>query len=351
MAKRLSKTVFVGMSGGVDSSVSAMLLKKQGFNVVGVFIRTWQPDFIECTWRNERKDAMRVCAHLRIPFLECDAEEVYKNDVANYMIEEYKNGRTPNPDVMCNREVKFGAFWDFAKEHGADYIATGHYARISNLNLMKGVDASKDQSYFLWTLTKQDLEHIIFPIGHLHKNDVRKLAEKYNIPTAMKKDSQGVCFLGPLDMKDFLKHFIEEKKGNVENLQGDIIGSHEGALFYTLGERHGFDINNDKNNSKPYYVVKKDIIRNVIIVSNNKDEIKNQNETTILKNVAIREELFIGMKYKAQIRYHGEYFDCNIAGISSDKINIKFTQNVSIDKGQSVVLYNDDICVAGGIVE
>ena len=203
MGKRLGKTVFVGVSGGVDSSVSAALLKDQGYSVVGVFIRTWQPDFIECTWRDERRDAMRVCAHLDIPFLECDAEDAYKNGVADYMIEEYKKGNTPNPDVMCNREVKFGVFWKFAKDHGADYIATGHYA-VNNNGLRKSPDASKDQSYFLWTLTQDDLIHVLFPVGHLDKKDVRKLAEKYKLPTATKKDSQGVCFLGPLDMKEFL---------------------------------------------------------------------------------------------------------------------------------------------------
>jgi tRNA-specific 2-thiouridylase len=204
----ITKTVFVGVSGGVDSSVSAALLKDAGYTVVGVFIRTWTPDFIECTWREERRDAMRVCAHLGIPFLECDAEEAYKKGVADYMIEEYKKGNTPNPDVMCNREVKFGVFWEFAKAHEADFIATGHYA-LNQYQLERSKDTAKDQTYFLWTLTQDDLEHTLFPIGHLEKKEVRKLAEKYKLPTATKKDSQGVCFLGPLDMKDFLKHYIE----------------------------------------------------------------------------------------------------------------------------------------------
>ncbi|NVN97440.1 hypothetical protein HXX01_04420 [Candidatus Nomurabacteria bacterium] len=223
MAKKLNKTVFVGVSGGVDSSVAAALLKDQGYNVVGVFIRTWSPDFIECTWKDERRDAMRVCAHLDIPFLECDAEEAYKKGVADYMIEEYKKGNTPNPDVMCNRMVKFGVFWQFAKEHGADFIATGHYARVMEnsfreatgggvpflgtpkngakelreklFSMKRGIDSSKDQSYFLWTLTQDDLSHTLFPVGHLEKRDVRRLAEKYKLPTAVKKDSQGVCFL------------------------------------------------------------------------------------------------------------------------------------------------------------
>ena len=266
------KTVFVGVSGGVDSSVSAALLKDQGYNVVGVFIRTWSPDFIKCTWRDERRDAMRVCAHLGIPFLECDAEEEYKKGVADYMIEEYKKGRTPNPDVMCNREVKFGVFWNFAKSHGADFIATGHYA-VNNsksnysFQLCKSPDSSKDQSYFLWTLNQEDLSHTLFPIGHLKKTEVRKLAKKYKIPVAEKKDSQGVCFLGPLDMKDFLKHYIKSEKGKVLDEKGKVIGIHDGAVFFTLGERHGFVITEKTQNDKPYYVVGKDIKKNIIIVS------------------------------------------------------------------------------------
>lgn len=365
------KTVFVGVSGGVDSSVSAALLKDQGYNVVGVFIRTWSPDFIKCTWRDERRDAMRVCAHLGIPFLECDAEEEYKKGVADYMIEEYKKGRTPNPDVMCNREVKFGVFWNFAKSHGADFIATGHYA-VNNsksnysFQLCKSPDSSKDQSYFLWTLNQEDLSHTLFPIGHLKKTEVRKLAKKYKIPVAEKKDSQGVCFLGPLDMKDFLKHYIKTQKGNVllarqglgdeGSEKGEIIGTHDGAMFFTLGERHGFTIFNKAEKDSPYYVIKKDIKENTITVShrserNNKN---NKNEYILQRTNWVSEEPKENKSYKAQIRYHGEFFDCSIicgSPTSADRVEVKFDKDVLVDSGQSVVLYDGDTCLGGGIVK
>jgi tRNA-specific 2-thiouridylase len=358
MGKKLEKNacpegarrVFVGVSGGVDSSVSLALLRDAGYDVVGVFIRTWTPDFIECTWRDERRDAMRVCAHLDVPFLECDAEEAYKKGVADYMIDEYKKGNVPNPDVMCNREVKFGVFWQFARERGADFIATGHYARNEN-GLKKGIDSSKDQSYFLWTLTSEDLAHTIFPIGHLPKTEVRKLAEKYILPTATKKDSQGVCFLGPLDMKDFLKHYIDSKSGDVVNTEGKIIGNHDGAIFFTLGERHGFNITEKGATDEPYYVVAKDIEKNILIVSHNKNEFEKNNNEIELEKVVKRGELEIGKTYTAQIRYHGEQLPIKILSQEKDKIKIKFEKSdPTASSGQSVVIYNGEICLAGGVI-
>jgi len=387
------KTVFVGISGGVDSSVSAALLKDQGYNVVGVFIRTWTPDFIECTWRDERRDAMRVCAHLGIPFLECDAKEAYKKGVADYMIEEYKKGRTPNPDVMCNREVKFGVFWNFAKSHGADYIATGHYAINNNKKILrkysfsqvlacptarrgrgrrepgpdhekknifgelkKSPDKSKDQSYFLWTLTQEDLSHTLFPIGHLKKTEVRKLAKKYKLPTATKKDSQGVCFLGQLDMKDFLKNYIKPKKGNILNEKGEIIGYHDGAMFFTLGERHGFTITKKTGDDKPYYVIVKDIKENTITVSNISNSfnffiVKNDNlikisNTNWISSIPDKDKIYTG-----QVRYHGEYIKCKINITEGDSANVIFNKNITVDSGQSIVIYDGNVCLGGGIVE
>jgi tRNA-uridine 2-sulfurtransferase len=364
-----NKTVFVGVSGGVDSSVSAALLKDQDYEVVGVFIRTWTPDFIDCTWRDERRDAMRVCAHLGIPFLECDAEEAYKRGVADYMIEEYKKGNTPNPDVMCNREVKFGVFWDFARAHGADYIATGHYAVVAPCEgggaegrggvLCKSPDQSKDQSYFLWTLTQDDLAHVMFPVGHLQKTEVRKLAEKYNLPVATKKDSQGVCFLGPLDMKEFLKHYIKSERGEVLDENGNVIGEHDGAVFFTLGERHGFTITKHASSDTPLYVVAKDIDQNTITVSPKTVlgemqamsvgvsiyKIKNTNLSSVLPSTE--------RGYTAQIRYHGEFLSCKVSKGPFDTANsaeINFEQPILVSPGQSIVVYDGDICLGGGIV-
>src|SRR3990167_4048684 len=197
------KTVYIGLSGGVDSSVSAALLKKQGYDVTGVFIKVWQPNWITCTWKEDRLDAMRVCAKLEIPFLTLDLEKEYKRDVVDYMIREYKAGRTPNPDVMCNRYIKFGAFFNWARKYGADYIATGHYAqvfkKVTGYRLQVSRDFEKDQTYFLWTLTQRELSQTLFPVGRITKPEVRKLAKKFGLPTADKKDSQGLCFIGKVD--------------------------------------------------------------------------------------------------------------------------------------------------------
>ncbi len=350
----MNTTVFVGLSGGVDSSVTAALLKQQGYKVVGVFIRTWQPDFIECSFREDRLDAMRVAAFLDIPFLECDAEAIYKEKVAEYMIEEYKAGRTPNPDVMCNREIKFGVFWDFAKKHGADFVATGHYAQIKNGKLLKANDPSKDQAYFLYRLTEKDLEHILFPIGHLHKTDVRKLAEKFGLPNAVKKDSQGVCMLGDLDLKQFLEHYISSKRGDVLNENGEVVGYHDGVLFLTLGERHGFTITQKTPNDERYYIVAKDIEKNTVTVSNKKES--HEVHSTILTNYRIEKCSWVtqtpevGKKYTAQIRYHGELLLCEVKQIENDKAVIAFEKSTTVASGQSIVLYDNTICLGGGIV-
>ncbi|MEI6396838.1 MAG: tRNA 2-thiouridine(34) synthase MnmA [Candidatus Taylorbacteria bacterium] len=273
--------VFIGLSGGVDSAVSAALLQKSGYDVVGVYIKVWQPDWISCSWKEERRDAMRVAAHLGIPFVTLDLVKEYKRGVIDYMLAEYATGRTPNPDVMCNREVKFGGFWKWAHAHGADFVATGHYAQMKETQMLAGVDQNKDQSYFLWTLNQNDLEHILFPIGHLEKSDVRKLAKKFGLPNADKKDSQGLCFIGKVDVKDFLKHYAEGRHGNkkqpgstageVLNTSGEIIGYHPGALFFTLGERHGFTISKKTTNDSRHYVVAKDMKKNTIVVAQASD--------------------------------------------------------------------------------
>ena len=242
MEKGRNRKVYIGMSGGVDSSVSAALLKKAGYDVTGVFIKVWQPDWINCTWKEDRMDAMRVAALLDIPFITLDLEKEYKEEVVDYMISEYRAGRTPNPDVMCNRYVKFGGFYDWAMKQGADYVATGHYAQVIDGKLIAGNDKNKDQTYFLWTLNKEQLSKTIFPVGNIEKPEVRKLAKKFNLPNAEKKDSQGLCFIGKIDIKEFLSHYIDSKRGNVLNIEGEVIGEHDGSFFFTIGERHGFNI-------------------------------------------------------------------------------------------------------------
>ena len=356
--------VFVGVSGGVDSSVSLVLLKDQGYDVTGVFIRTWTPDFIQCSWKDERRDAIRVCAHIGVPFLECDAIEAYKKGVADYMIEEYKSGRTPNPDVFCNREVKFGVFWEFAKSRGADFIATGHYARIgkklkveskksdTNLHLLKGIDSEKDQSYFLWKLNQNDLSHTIFPVGRFKKSHVRKLAEKYKLPTMVKKDSQGVCFLGPLDIKEFLSHYIKTDKGNVLNEEGKIIGQHNGSVYLTIGERHGFTITEKTNIDSPYYVVGKDINKNTVTVSKNIKKFEKIPEVFTLNDCNFTTDISDTKKiYTCQTRYHQKLLRCSVKLLKGNMAEVSFIgSGTLVSPGQSLVLYNGEICVGGGTI-
>jgi len=384
-----NKTVFVGLSGGVDSGVSAALLKDQGYVVVGVFIRTWHPDFLECNEEEERRDAMRIAAHLDIPFITFDLEEVYKKEVADYMISEYKLGRTPNPDVMCNKEVKFGAFLSKALSMGADFVATGHYSQTKKMVLshgshsvlkmktralvakaeestsfclLKGSDPTKDQSYFLWTLSQERLSKILFPVGGLPKTDVRKLALKYNLPVATKKDSQGICFLGAIDLKEFLKHYIKEKKGNVVNERGEIIGHHEGAVFHTLGERHGFTLTQKTPHDGAYYVMGKDIKKNILVVSQNPTlpRLASRHPSPFTdgegKGVRLMNVNWIYSKpednktYTAQIRYHGEFLPCTVLCATSDVAQVIFEKSVLVAAGQSIVVYDKNICLGGGVV-
>ena len=359
--KKPKGRVFVAMSGGVDSSVSAALLKKEGYDVVGVFMKVWQPDFLACTWEAERRDALRVAAHLHIPLLTWDFEKEYKQYVADYMIREYGAGRTPNPDVLCNKEVKFGAFFRRAMAEGADFVATGHYAcTVYNkkevppyYQLLMGNDESKDQSYFLWTLTQAQLSKTFFPIGTYKKTRVREIAKKFNIPVAEKKDSQGLCFVGKLDMKDFLAHYIVEKEGAVINESGERIGTHRGAYFYTLGERHGFLIDQKTTDEMPYYIASKDLTANTLTVAH---RIKNMlpcartivhiSQTSFCRETAPS----TSQVYTAQVRYHGEHYPCRIA-YRDTVITVTFKKPVIVDKGQSIVLYKGNECIGGGVAE
>jgi tRNA-specific 2-thiouridylase len=280
--KRQNKKVFVGLSGGVDSSVSALLLKQSGYDVVGVYIKGWQPEWVECTWKEERLSAMRTAAYLDIPFLTLDGEDAYKKNVAEYMLKEYARGRTPNGDMLCNREIKFGIFLKFALENGADFVATGHYAQVVDGELQESVDTEKDQTYFLSQLTQVQLQHAIFPIGHLVKSEVRKLAAEHNLPVAGRKDSQGICFVGDMSMEEWLKKELNPKSGNVLDMHGEVVGLHDGAVLYTIGQRHGFTIFNTEENKKVLYVIDKDVEANTITVS----ESIHEKETSDLITVA-----------------------------------------------------------------
>jgi tRNA-specific 2-thiouridylase len=348
-----SRKVWVGMSGGVDSSVSALLLKQAGFQVTGVFIKVWQPENGECTWKDERRDAMRVAAHLDIPFLTFDFGERYKKEVVDYMIDEYKKGRTPNPDVMCNRHIKFGSLLDEAKKQGIDFVATGHYARnvfnhkTNKYELMEGTDKDKDQSYFLWTLNKSDLKHVLFPIGHLKKPDVRKIAEKNGLPIFDKKDSQGICFLGHVDMKEFLKEHMDTKKGGVLDINGKVIGEHDGALLYTIGERHGFRLNNTSSDVSPKYVISKNAEANTITVAEYSNEVVSH-----LPQSAVIESSNgdISGKMSARLRYRQEKQLCDIRKNGKGYEVVFDRPQKAITPGQSLVVYDGEVCRGGGIL-
>jgi len=340
------KRVFVGLSGGVDSAVSAALLQQAGAQVTGVFIKGWYPPGMPCTWADDRRDAMRAAAHLRIPFRTLDASAEYKAGVIDYLLREYKAGRTPNPDVMCNREVKFGAFYRYAMAEGADFIATGHYAHMRDGKLERGVDESKDQSYFLWAVPKDALAKTIFPVGGMPKESVRELAAKLELPNALKRDSQGICFLGTISVEDFLRQEFGTESGEAIDEEGNRIGTHNGALLHTLGER----VRLEEAAAGPWYVVRKDIEKNVLVVSHARAAAGGApvsaihlTETNWLETVSSDELL------QAQYRYHGP----RIAGTLDQNANA-FTSSQPLPEplasGQSLVIYRGDACIGGGIM-
>lgn len=344
------------MSGGVDSSVSAALLKQAGYEVIGVFIRVWEPAGFVCNWREERRWARRVAAHLDIPLLTLDLSKEYKQRVVDYFISEYKAGRTPNPDVMCNKHIKFGVFYDWAMKHGADFVATGHYSQIIKNEFTVSKDKEKDQTYFLWNLEAEQLPKILFPIGKYTKPEVRKLATKFKLPTALKKDSQGLCFVGKIDFKDFLKREINEKRGDVLDEQGNIIGHHDGVTFFTLGERHGFEITTKSPDEKPYYIIAKDLKKNTLTVSDKAYSIRAEKlevrieKTNWLANLtkaSPRSKTFLG-----RVRYRQPLQKCQVTSLDLKKgeATITFNQPQIAVPGQSLVLYDKDICLGGGII-
>lgn len=360
------KTVFVGLSGGVDSSVAALRLKRAGYQVVGVFIKVWHPEFMVCNWEAERLDAMRVAAHLEIPFLTCDAEATYRDAVAHYFIEEYKAGRTPNPDILCNKEVKFGAFLRFAKEKGADYVATGHYVLrkehpkgtsnrfaegASSAELHRGRDIHKDQSYFLWSLSPEQIAYSLFPIGDSDKEEIRKEAARAAIPTAAKKDSQGICFLGHVDIPEFLSHYTTLVPGDVLDSKGTIIGTHQGALVYTLGQRHGFTLTNNDTARPQLYVIAKDLEKNTVTVSEQRPVLA-PDETIRLEQLVLRVPLSSGDTVEAQFRYRQTPFPITITTVGHSDMTISAPPGVERPAaGQSCVIYQGSLCVGGGIIE
>lgn len=341
-------TVFVGLSGGVDSAVSAAILKERGHKVVGAFIKIWSPEFLECTWKEDRLDAMRVCAALNIPFLEVDLSEQYKREVVADMISKYARGFTPNPDVLCNRSIKFGHFAAWAFEKGADMLATGHYARVRKqqgaFELLRGVDQSKDQSYFLHELNQSDLSRILFPVGELEKARVRALAQRFGLPNANRRDSQGLCFVGDVSIKDFLARFIELTPGDVLNEKGDVVGRHDGAALYTIGERHGFLA----AGSTAHFVTETDVERNSVRVSTQRG---NAARSSVALSAVhwIGESPMLPITAQTQARYRERPLATTISEEKGTSI-ASFAEPRIAAAGQSLVFYREEICLGGAII-
>jgi len=346
--------VFVALSGGVDSAVAAHKLQTQGFDVTGVFIRAWQPDFLPCSQDEEERAALRVAAYLGIPFQRLDLSREYKEEVVDIMVSEYKNGRTPNPDVLCNSAIKFGAFLEYAKKNGADKIATGHHAQVLEddgvFSLVRGADPKKDQAYFLWKLNQEELKHVLMPIGGWSKEEVRAYAQEHTLPSAFKPDSQGLCFIGHVDMKTFLSNFITTTKGDVLDIAGKIIGTHPGSELITLGQRGGFEVTSKDAHREVQYVVSKDLKKNTITVSNELVADNNSSQSHILlTNTNWIHPIKKDSHYSCELRYHGEPISCVVV-VAPETTRVELAKSVLVAPGQSVVIYDKDICMGGGIV-
>lgn len=370
----MRKTVFVAMSGGVDSSVAAALLKRQGYQVVGVFMKNWS-ETIEgityCTSESDFNDMRAVCQHLRIPYYTFNFEEEYKKRVVDYFFAEYQAGRTPNPDIMCNKEIKFGLFYERARSLGADFIATGHYARLAAGNqhlasrqinrdsslyansymldayrLLTSIDTEKDQSYFLYQVDQEILAHTLFPIGEYQKSEVRKLATDFGLPTATKKDSQGICFIGQVDVKKFLKTKIPLKAGQIVDTAGAILGTHEGAWFYTIGQRR---VEGLSGTVKPMYVVGTDIERNLVIVG---EEAETYGSRVTLENLHLIDPSYqLPENLSAKSRYTPTFSPGRLNQVGEEWV-FEFDQpERALTPGQSLVLYDDQVCIGGGVIQ
>ena len=353
-----NKTVVVGMSGGVDSSVSAYLLKKQGFKVIGLFMKNWQSEPGEvCTSEIDFKDASEVCDMLDIPLHKANFSDDYWDRVFKQFLSEHEKGRTPNPDILCNREIKFKSFYDYALKIGADFIATGHYAKVENdggeAKLYRSKDIAKDQTYFLHEVSSKEFSKTIFPLSDIYKSEVRDIARELNLNIHSKKDSVGICFVGEKNLRDFLNRFIKFKKGNILNTDNEIVGEHNGSILYTIGQRQGLGIGGIKDKDElPWYVYGKNINKNEIYVCQGVD-----NQLLYTENITLDKIHWINdfKKFKhldclVQIRHRHKPVKCIIE--FNKGFRVMFDEEIrGVAPGQSAVFYKDNLCLGGGVIE
>ncbi|WP_032093190.1 tRNA 2-thiouridine(34) synthase MnmA [Necropsobacter rosorum] len=362
LAEHGKRKVIVGMSGGVDSSVSAFILQQQGYQVEGLFMKNWEEDDDTdyCTAAADLADAQAVCDKLGIRLHKINFAAEYWDNVFEHFLAEYKAGRTPNPDILCNKEIKFKAFLDYAAEDlGADYIATGHYVRRRDVDgrtqLLRGLDNNKDQSYFLYTLSHQQVAQSLFPVGDIEKPIVRAIAEELGLATAKKKDSTGICFIGERKFKDFLARFLPAQPGDIKTTEGEIIGRHQGLMYHTLGQRKGLGIGGVKGKDEnAWYVVEKDLQNNVLVVAQGLDN------TALLSRGLIagqlhwvdRQPLRQPLRCTVKTRYRQADIACQIIPLHDDGIEVRFEQpQIAVTPGQSAVFYQGEVCLGGGVIE
>jgi tRNA-specific 2-thiouridylase len=355
-------TIIVGMSGGVDSSVTAAILKEQGHKVIGLFMKNWEEldENGVCQSVKDYEDVVKVCEKLDIPYYSVEFVKEYKDNVFTHFVEEYKQGFTPNPDVLCNREIKFKVFLDKALELGADYLATGHYCQNISLDgsnrLVKGLDAGKDQTYFLYTIKKEILDKVLFPIGSMQKSEVREIANKYDLATKDKKDSTGICFIGERNFKNFLGQYIHFQSGKFENLDGEVVGDHTGAAYYTLGQRKGLGLGGQ---GEPWFVVAKDMQRNVVIVERGECHPSLYCEELTATELSWVDGEFnspLPLKCRAKVRYRQKDQECIITEIEGDRMKVTFpVPQRAVTPRQSVVFYTtieeNEVCLGGAMIE
>ena len=355
----MKKRVVLGMSGGVDSSVAAILLKEQGYEVIGVFMKNWDETDENgvCPADEDYKDVIAVAEQLDVPYYSVNFVKEYWDRVFTYFLDEYRAGRTPNPDVMCNKEIKFKAFLDYAVKIGADYIATGHYARIERdsgkVRLLRGLDDNKDQTYFLCQLSQEQLDKVIFPIGEYNKKDIRAIAEKYNLKTAKKKDSTGICFIGERDFAEFLNRYLPAKPGKIVTAEGENLGNHVGLMHYTIGQRKGIGIGNTKDGSgEPWFVADKDLEKNELIVVQGGDHEKLYSKALIADNFNFINKRELPLKCTAKFRYRQKDVGVTVEKAGTDSYRVTFDKpEKAVTLGQIVVLYDNEECLGGGIIK